>query len=85
MFALSLSAIRRPAALRLACRVRYYSVPVEVAGSSKVWNADEAVKDVKSGDVLLCGGPLRLRLSAMLSNTEENRIWASGSSRRIHI
>jgi hypothetical protein len=56
MLLLSLRALRRPSVVQLACRVRYYSVPVDVPGSSKVWGADEAVKDVKSGDILLCGG-----------------------------
>lgn len=40
-------------------RARWYSTPTEVPlpNKSKVWaSADEAVKDVKSGDVLLCGG-----------------------------
>lgn len=39
--------------------VRKYSVPVDipVPRKSKIWDSvDEAVKDVKSGDVLLCGG-----------------------------
>ncbi|KAJ7739680.1 hypothetical protein DFH07DRAFT_965663 [Mycena maculata] len=48
----------RPA-LRLAFipSVRKYSMPAEPPKKSKVWESvDEAVKDVKSGDVLLCGG-----------------------------
>jgi hypothetical protein len=39
--------------------LRYYSVAVDshTPKASKVWNsADEAVKDIKSGDILLCGG-----------------------------
>ncbi|KAJ7915474.1 3-oxoacid CoA-transferase [Mycena leptocephala] len=49
----------RPA-LRLAVSAsltRKYSLPSEPPKKSKVWDsADEAVADVKSGDVLLCGG-----------------------------
>ncbi|KAG1882890.1 3-oxoacid CoA-transferase [Suillus subluteus] len=40
-------------------RARWYSTPAELPlpNKSKVWKSvDEAVKDVKSGDVLLCGG-----------------------------
>ncbi|KAF7311524.1 Succinyl-CoA:3-ketoacid-coenzyme A transferase [Mycena kentingensis (nom. inval.)] len=36
---------------------RYASIPAEPPTKSKVWgSADDAVKDVKSGDILLCGG-----------------------------
>lgn len=36
-------------------RARWYSTPLP--NKSKVWESvDEAVKDVKSGDTLLCGG-----------------------------
>ncbi|KAJ7197139.1 3-oxoacid CoA-transferase [Mycena pura] len=36
---------------------RSYSLPAEPPTKSKVWDsADRAVKDIKSGDVLLCGG-----------------------------
>lgn len=36
---------------------RKYSLPAEPPKKSKVWDSvDEAVKDIKSGDVLLCGG-----------------------------
>ncbi|KAJ7118722.1 3-oxoacid CoA-transferase [Mycena epipterygia] len=49
----------RPA-LRLAVFTsvtRKYSLPAEPPKKSKVWDsADEAVKDIKSGDVLLCAG-----------------------------
>jgi 3-oxoacid CoA-transferase len=39
-----------------AASSRNYSVPI-VTPKSKLWNsAEEAVKDVKSGDILLCGG-----------------------------
>lgn len=40
-------------------RARWYSTPTEtpLPNKSKVWESvDEAVKDVKSGDILLCGG-----------------------------
>ncbi|KAG1794218.1 uncharacterized protein HD556DRAFT_1443166 [Suillus plorans] len=40
-------------------RARWYSTPSELPlpNKSKVWESvDEAVKDVKSGDVVLCGG-----------------------------
>jgi hypothetical protein len=43
-------------------RARWYSTPTELPlpNKSKVWKSvDEAVKDVKSGDVLLCGGEYR--------------------------
>jgi 3-oxoacid CoA-transferase len=43
-------------------RARWYSTPAELPlpNKSKVWKSvDEAVKDVKSGDVLLCGGEYR--------------------------
>ncbi|KAJ7702276.1 3-oxoacid CoA-transferase [Mycena rosella] len=48
----------RPA-LRLAvfASVRKYSLPAEPPKKSKVWaSVDEAVGDIKSGDVLLCAG-----------------------------
>ncbi|KAJ7491296.1 hypothetical protein FB451DRAFT_637772 [Mycena latifolia] len=48
----------RPA-LRLAVFAslsRKYSLPAEPPKKSKVWAVDEAVADIKSGDVLLCGG-----------------------------
>ncbi|KAG0705312.1 3-oxoacid CoA-transferase [Suillus ampliporus] len=49
----------KPRAATVFLRARWYSTPTEVPlpNKSKVWaSADEAVKDVKSGDVLLCGG-----------------------------
>lgn len=52
-----------PARLSLALRlstVRCYSAS-PVPRKTKVWDSvDEAVKDVKSGDILLCGGELEL-------------------------
>lgn len=54
------------AALRIstfATSSRKYSIPTDapITPKSKLWNsAEEAVKDVKSGDVLLCGGLLIL-------------------------
>ena len=36
---------------------RKYSIPTD-SPKSKLWRCvDEAVKDIKSGDVLMCGGP----------------------------
>lgn len=43
--------------------VRKYSTPTDlpVPKKTKVWESvDEAVKDVKSGDVLLCGGKFQV-------------------------
>ncbi|KAI0950454.1 hypothetical protein AcV7_008914 [Taiwanofungus camphoratus] len=50
--------LRRPALL-ISARVRYYSVVTDapIPKKSKVWDSiEEAVKVVKSGDILLCGG-----------------------------
>lgn len=63
----------RPA-LRLAVFTsvtRKYSLPAEPPKKSKVWDSvDEAVKDIKSGDVLLCAGAcLCLLKSCLLSPT----------------
>lgn len=43
---------------------RWYSIAPETpAVKSKVWSsAEEAVKDVESGAVLLCGGELQVRV-----------------------
>jgi hypothetical protein len=46
--------------------VRFYSIPPDypVPKRRKVWDSvDEAVRDVKSGDTLLCGGAYRLSCS----------------------
>lgn len=52
---------------------RSYSTPVR-APKSKVWaSADEAVKSVKSGDVLLCGGELRFCRVVMIMTIEKRR------------
>ncbi|KAJ2930048.1 hypothetical protein H1R20_g7006, partial [Candolleomyces eurysporus] len=54
---LAKSHLRAVAPLRLS--VRYYSIAADshAPKKSKVWaSADEAIKDVKSGDILLCGG-----------------------------
>lgn len=54
-------------ALRL--KVRCYSTPADlpVPNKSKVWeSAEEAVKDVKSGDTLLSGGMFRYCVRAWL-------------------
>ncbi|KAJ7273153.1 hypothetical protein C8J57DRAFT_1316931 [Mycena rebaudengoi] len=48
---------RRALRISTLSAVRKYSAPAEPPKKSKLWaSADEAVKDVKSGDVLLCGG-----------------------------
>ncbi len=49
------------ASVRVAvtANARHYSTPTDVPGKSKVWaSADEAVKDIKSGSVLLCAGKM---------------------------
>lgn len=49
----------------MAARMRYYSVVVDAARpkKTKVWDSvDEAVKDVKTGDMILSGGTSRFRL-----------------------
>ncbi|KAJ7043153.1 hypothetical protein C8F04DRAFT_1073843 [Mycena alexandri] len=52
--------LSRPAPLRLAAFVsgsRKYSLPAEPPKKSKVWeSAEEAVADIKSGEILLCAG-----------------------------
>lgn len=48
-----------PYAVVVRLHVRQYSTPTDlpVPNKTKVWDSvDEAVKDVKSGDVLLSGG-----------------------------
>lgn len=58
----SLAALRichTPAAVIVRLKIRQYGTAVElpVPNKRKVWgSADEAVNDVKSGDVLLSGG-----------------------------
>lgn len=43
--------------IAVAANARHYSTPANVPGKSKVWaSADDAVKDIKSGSVLLCAG-----------------------------
>ena len=52
-------------ALAFAPRVRHYGTPVDlpIPKKSKVWDSvDEAVKDVKTGDMILSGGTSRFRL-----------------------
>ena len=64
MFALRSRAICIPRAhtsnrLAVAARMRFYSVVVDASRprKTKVWNSvDEAVKDVKTGDIILSGG-----------------------------
>ncbi|KZT68165.1 3-oxoacid CoA-transferase [Daedalea quercina L-15889] len=52
--------LRRPAhPVLVAARVRFYTVVQDapIPKKTKVWSsADEAIKDVKSGDTILCGG-----------------------------
>ncbi|GBE82066.1 3-oxoacid CoA-transferase [Sparassis crispa] len=53
------SALRvRPRATILVQRIRFYSIPADlVPKKTKVWdNIDEALADVKSGDIVLSGG-----------------------------
>lgn len=58
-------------------RVRYYAVVASAATpqKSKVWDSvDEAIKDVKSGDILLSGGEFilpRMSLHAQVFALEE--------------
>ena len=62
MLALRSRAISIPRAhtsnrLAVAARMRFYSVVVDAPRKTKVWDSvDEAVKDVKSGDIILSGG-----------------------------
>lgn len=56
-----LARVRRPLYISFAARQhRFYSTPLDAApipDVQKVWDsADEAVKDVKSGDTILSGG-----------------------------
>ncbi|CAK5279445.1 unnamed protein product [Mycena citricolor] len=47
----------RPSLRLSLVAVRNYSLPAEPPKKTKVWDSvDEAVKDVKTGDTLLCGG-----------------------------
>lgn len=60
---------------RLVLSFRSYSTPARTP-RSKVWaSADEAVKSVKSGDVLLCGGEVHFYgqvVMILLAITEPN-------------
>ena len=50
---------RNAPTILIAARVRFYSVVQDapIPKKTKVWSSvDEAVKDVKSGDTVLCGG-----------------------------
>ena len=48
--------IAAPTRISLFVRVRYLQTATPVR-NKKLWDSvDDAVKDVKSGDVLLCGG-----------------------------
>jgi len=53
-------------------QLRGFATPADASPTktSKVWDSiDEAVKDVKSGDVLLCGGVLNALLDALLAHS----------------
>ena len=62
MLALRARAIAIPRAhsssrIAIATRLRYYSVARDAPRKTKVWDSvDEAVKDVKTGDIILSGG-----------------------------
>lgn len=69
---------------RLVLSLRSYSTPVRTP-RSKIWaSADEAVKSVKSGDVLLCGGeppiPVRHPALTMVDRVRACRCPRCGSS-----
>lgn len=54
--------------------IRKYAVAGEAPRQSKVWSsAEEAVKDVKSGDVLLCGGMFLHRILGLEKLTDYMR------------
>ena len=57
--AIAIPRARTSSRIVLAARLRYYSVVANapIPNKTKVWSsADEAVKDVKSGDIILSGG-----------------------------
>ncbi|KAI0362342.1 3-oxoacid CoA-transferase [Trametes cingulata] len=57
--AIAIPRARTSSRIALAARIRYYSVVANapIPKKTKVWDsADEAVKDVKSGDIILSGG-----------------------------
>ena len=57
--AIAIPRARTSSRIVLAARIRYYSVVANapIPNRTKVWSsADEAVKDVKSGDIILSGG-----------------------------
>lgn len=61
--ALAIPRSRSSSRIVLAARIRYYSVVVDAPrpGKTKVWDSvDEAVKDVKAGDIILSGGSSRV-------------------------
>lgn len=71
--------------LKAAASARCYSVATDapIPRSTKIWDSvDEAVKDVKSGDTLLCGGAHILsHCIVALSNSRSCRFWVSWDSR----
>src|ERR1700761_34227 len=57
---------------------RYYSTPVDipVPTKSKVWvSADEAVKDIKSGSVVLSGGLFDVVFTLTFQSSHHSRLW----------
>lgn len=66
--AVAIPRARTSSRISIAARIRYYSVVVNapIPKKTKVWDsADEAVKDVKSGDIILSGGTLTYTHPAM--------------------
>ena len=60
---LAIPRARTSSRIVLAARIRYYSVVVDAPRprKTKVWDSvDEAIKDVKSGDIILSGGTQRV-------------------------
>jgi hypothetical protein len=76
------SAVLRISAFATSSR-KYSNTPVP--NKSKIWaSVDEAVKDVKSGDVLLCGGQHALLLVSSAESEETNlRIWIGWHPRSV--
>ena len=61
-----------PSARSVPAKQRHYSIPADtlIPKKSKVWNsADEAIKDVKSGSVLFCGGKFTTTLLAQFRSS----------------
>lgn len=83
--AVAISRARTSSRIAIAARIRYYSVVVNapIPKKTKVWDsADEAVKDVKSGDIILSGGTLTYTHPAMLMLTYAQGLDSLASPRR---